>query len=158
MTYVVGTYRLTASRRRGNLGETQTSGTHMYEAAFVKHTDRYSGRGAGIIWELSRSEGFGHPGAFTSTGSAALPHRMTANSAAAKRVQCGADRLHSRATPSPGYTVAALHRRQQLASFAASTITARSALRAMFVNSRRLTGDHAEQPAEIFHKTTPNLG
>ena len=76
----------------------------MYEAAFVKHTDRFSGRGDGIIWELSRSEGFGHPGAFTSTGSAALPHRMTANSAAAKRVQCGADRLHSRAEPSPRYT------------------------------------------------------
>lgn len=37
----------------------------MYEAAFVKHTDRFSGRGDGIIWELSRSEGFGHPGAFT---------------------------------------------------------------------------------------------
>ncbi len=135
----------------------------MYEAAFVKYTDRYSGRGAGIIWELSRSEGFGHPGAFTQLAPqhcsiAALQHRMTANSAAAKRVQCGADRLHSRAEPSPRYTGAALHRRQQLASFSASTITARSALRAMFVNSRRLTGDHAEQPAEIFHKTTPNLG
>ena len=89
----------------------------MYEAAFVKYTDRYSGRGAGIIWELSRSEGFGHPGAFTQLAPqhcsiAALQHRMTANSAAAKRVQCGADRLHSRAEPSPGYTVAGLHRRR----------------------------------------------
>ena len=50
-----------------------------------------------------------------------------------------------------------LHRRQQLAGFLASAIPARTALRAMLVDSLRLTGDHAEQFAEIFHETTPDL-
>ena len=50
-----------------------------------------------------------------------------------------------------------LHRRQQLAGFVAGAVAARIGLRTMLVNSLRLTGDHAEQFAEILHKTTPDL-
>ena len=50
-----------------------------------------------------------------------------------------------------------LHSRQQLAGFLASAVAAGTGLRAMLVDSLRLTGDHAEQFAEILHETTPDL-
>lgn len=50
-----------------------------------------------------------------------------------------------------------LCRRQQLTCFPASPVSARTVLRTMFVNSLRLPGHHAEQSAEILHKTTPDL-
>ncbi len=50
-----------------------------------------------------------------------------------------------------------LHSGQQFAACLASPVEARNAFRAMFVNSRRLTGYHAEQFAKVRHQTTPDL-
>ena len=46
---------------------------------------------------------------------------------------------------------------QQLAGFLASPVAARMGLRAMFVDSLRLAGHHAEQLAKVLHKATPDL-
>ena len=50
-----------------------------------------------------------------------------------------------------------LRRSQQLTHFLAGTVAAGIRLRAMLVDSLRLTGNDAEQFAEILHKTTPDL-